>query len=282
MARKNGTINLFEYLDYRQYLKDWYVDAKKNRRGFSFRAFSKLAGFQSPNFFKLVMDGERNLTEDSFVKFSDGLELNKQERDFFYNLAFFNQASSHDKKDYYYKKLLQSRKFNQLKPIEKNKYDFYSTWYHPVIRELVMAKDFDGTAEWLAQNIRPEITGQQAEKSLELLAGLGFIRKAKDGKWQQETPLISTGPESASHILLKYHQNLLRLNVEMLEEIPCDQRDISSLTLGIVKERVPQLKKKIQEFRQDILKLVSNDVNPDEVVIVSIQMMPVTKLNKVL
>lgn len=35
------------------------------QQNLSLRTFSKHAGFKSPNFFKLVMDGDRNLTEDS-------------------------------------------------------------------------------------------------------------------------------------------------------------------------------------------------------------------------
>lgn len=277
MPRKVQNINIFQYLDYRVFLRDWHQQRKKTHRSFSLRAFSKAAGFQSPNFFKLVMDGDRGLTEDSFVKFVKGLELNKQESEFFYNLVFFTQASSVEKKDYYYKKLLQSRKFNELKPIEKDHYEFYATWYHPIVRELITACDFDGSPEWLAQKIYPRITIEQTKKSLVLLESLGFIKKNGDGQWRQENPIISTGPESKSHTLMKYHQNLLSLNRQLLEHVPSDQRDVSALTLGIRKERIPQLKKKIQEFRQEILKLVCNDDHAEEVVVFSMQMMPMTR-----
>lgn len=280
MSRKAQSINIFEYLDYRSFLRDWHRQRKSAHRSFSLRAFSKVAGFQSPNFFKLVMDGSRGLTEDSFVKFAKGLELNKQETEFFYNLVFFTQADGVEKKDYYYKKLLQSRKFNQLKPIEKDHYEFYATWYHPIIRELITARDFDGTPGWLVQRIYPRITTEQAEKSLELLENIGFIRKTDDGRWHQENPIISTGAESTSHTLLKYHQNLLSLNRHLLEHVPSDQRDVSALTLGIHKERIPQLKKKIQEFRQEILKLVCNDDQAEDVVVLSMQMMPMTRLER--
>lgn len=280
MSRKVQSINIFEYLDYRSFLRDWHQQRKATHRSFSLRSFSKAAGFQSPNFFKLVMDGARGLTEDSLAKFAKGLKLNKQESDFFYNLIFFTQASSVEKKDYYYKKLLQSRKFNQLKPIEKDHYEFYATWYHPIIRELITARDFDGTPGWLAQRIYPRITTEQAEKSLELLEGLGFIKKDNGDRWHQKNPIISTGAESTSHTLMKYHQNLLNLHRQLLEHVPSDQRDVSALTLGVHKERIPQLKKKIQEFRQEILKLVCNDDQAEDVVVLSMQMMPMTRLER--
>ena len=53
---------VFDYLDYRAFLRDHYLD-KKQRQGLSFRGFSKRAGLKSPNYLKLVIDGQRNLTE---------------------------------------------------------------------------------------------------------------------------------------------------------------------------------------------------------------------------
>ncbi|MBI4412615.1 MAG: TIGR02147 family protein, partial [Deltaproteobacteria bacterium] len=55
-------------------------------------------------------------------------------------------------------------------------------------------------------------------------------------------------------------------------------RDASSMTLGVKRERLPQLRAKIREFRQEILKLVANDTEPEEVALLNIQLYPVTKV----
>lgn len=269
-------INLFHYLDYRKFLKDYYQTAKKTRAGFSLRMFSKKAGFTSSNFFKLVKDGDRNLTEKSVIKFMRGLELNKQEQDFFKNLVHFTQAQSHQEKDFYYKKLLQSQKFNNIKPLEKQQYEFYSTWYHSVVRELIASSEFDGSLKWLAQKIRPEISEKEIEKSIRLLENLGFICQTSDGRWKQTSPLVSTGDECQSLILLNYHKSLLSLAKNQLDKIPPHLRDVSALTLGIDKKLLPHLKKRIQEFRKDILKMVADQDLPNEVVVLSMQLLPVT------
>lgn len=98
MSRKHAAINLFDYKDYRAFLKDWFVASKKLSRSFSHRSFAKKAGFQTSNFLMLVIKDQRNLTEQSLEKVIQGLELNKQEQDFFRNLVFLNQSSSHDDK----------------------------------------------------------------------------------------------------------------------------------------------------------------------------------------
>jgi len=276
MARKSPNITVFRYLDYRPYLRDWYADAKKNRPGFSLRSFSKTAGFRSTNFFKLVMDGDRNLTEKSVLPFMRGLSLTKQEQEFFKNLVFFTQTRAFDKKDFYYQKMLQSRKFSALKPLEKKAYDFMISWYHPAVRELVVAKDFDGTPEYLSERIRPPITVAQAARSLDLLTALGFIQRTPDGRWIQSDALITTGAELQSRALLLYHQKILELSKTRLLELAPEKRDVSSLTLGVLPEQIPALKEKIREFRSEIMKFVSTNENQSEVVLLNIQMFPIT------
>jgi uncharacterized protein (TIGR02147 family) len=147
-----------------------------------------------------------------------------------------------------------------------------------VVRELAVSKDFDGTPEWIAKKIFPPITAVQAAKSLELLEQLGFLEKTGENQWRQSSTLLSTGPEIVSHIVVNYHKNLLDVTKEVLETVPAGKRDVSTMTLGVTKDRLSELKKKIQEFRQEILKLVSVDTQPEEVVQLNIQLFPLTKL----
>ena len=277
MNEKREKISVFKYKNYRTFLRDWYSSVKEAHHAFSYRAFSKRAGFHSSNFFMLVMQGKRNLTEDSLRKMIAGLQLNKQEQEFFRNLVFFNQAKTHEDEDFYYKKMLQSKKYKLLKPIEKKKYEYYSEWYHPIVRELIASKEFDGTEEWIASRLYPPITPVQAKKSIDLLEGLGFIEKNQNGKWKQANTLISTGPEVISVVIHNYHKTLLDLSKLVIDHLKMKDRDVSSLTLGVKKERLPEIKTKIIDFRQEIMKMVSQDTEPEEVVQLNIQFFPVTK-----
>ena len=70
-----------DFVDYRAYLREMFDYLKVTRPQFSYRYFSRIAGFTSPNFLKLVADGERNLTPPSIPKFAKGLWLDEHERD---------------------------------------------------------------------------------------------------------------------------------------------------------------------------------------------------------
>lgn len=269
--------NLFQYRDYRKYLRDYYATAKASRAGFSLREFSKKGGFGSSNLFKLVMDGDRNLSEKSIRKFSMALNHTKQEAEFFFNLVLFNQSSDHDDKNTYYKKLIQSQKLSNLKPIELNQYEYYSTWYHSVVRELIVNPEFNGKPEILSERITPKISTVQIQKSIELLQNLGFIRQNANGQWQQTDSIITTGSESRSVILMNYHKNVLGLVKDELDKIPPESRDISALTLGVDESTIDLIKEKIQDFRKEILQLVSNQHSSRHVALLTLQFLPVTK-----
>lgn len=276
MTVRDGNIDLFHYLDYRKFLRDFYQNAKKKRAGFSFRSFSRKAGFGSSNFYKLVMDGDRNLTEESASKFAAALGLNKEEQLFFKNLVLFNQAKSQKEKQAHYQKLLGSRKFGKLKALDKTQFQYCSEWYHAVVRELIAHKKFDGTPEWLAAHIFPPITPAQAKKSLELLEKLGFIKKTASGRWKQTSSLVSTGAEVMSLALFSYHMSMLDLTRQVLEAVPAAKRDISALTLGVDREKIGTIKEKIRRFRREIMEFASTDTHPNEVIQLNIQLFPFT------
>src|SRR5579885_2294414 len=192
---RNG-INIFSYLDFRKFLREWYQSSKE-KYGFSYRVFSRLAGFTSSNIFKLVMEGRRNLTEDSIKKFAKFLKLGRAEAEYFRSLVLFNQAETHEEKNLHYQKLIRSQRVQELQPLLKDRYEYYSTWYHPVIRELVVAKDFDGTMDWISKRLRPEVAPVQVKKSIELLERMHFIEKDPEThRWRQASPLVTSGAES--------------------------------------------------------------------------------------
>ncbi len=280
MEKNLVNISPFDFLDYRAFLRAWYEEAKSSF-GFSLRMFSRLAGFQSPNMYKRVMDGERNLTDGSLNKFIKGLKLDRQQRDYFRALVCFNQAKSESHKKQYYRKLVKLRQYYELKPLSIDHYEYWTHWYHPVIRELIVAADFDGSLKNIASRLVPAVDEKTVLESIRLLERLRFIRRLNDNgrlRWEQAEPLVSTGADAVSKISMQYHQNMLGIVKERLPAIAKEQRDVSALTLGIARKRLPQLKQKIQEFRREILQLVADDDKPEDVVFLGIQMIPFTEM----
>lgn len=250
---------------------------KETVQSFSYRNFSRLAGFSSPNFLKLVIDGHRNLTSTSIAKIAKGFKLKKPEREYFEILVYMNQAPDHQERDHYYKKIISMRTPKNMKLLQSAQYNYFSKWYLPALRELVM---FDGkklTAQALAEKLFPKVKVKDVETALKQLENLGLIHKNKNGCWKQSDQVITTGPEVKSLLITNFHHEMIKMASESIDRYSADKRDITAVTLSIAQKDIPELKNKIAEFRKRILKEYAGGENPDQVIQINIQMFPLTK-----
>src|SRR4051812_42448035 len=103
-------MDLFEYTDYRKYLKDFYSAQKSRNPSYSYRLFAKRAKLASPNYLKLVIDGQRRITDQTVHQFSRGLSLGRVEARYFRNLVSYQEARDGEAKQGFLDELVQLRK----------------------------------------------------------------------------------------------------------------------------------------------------------------------------
>jgi len=271
--------NIFLYEDYRGYLADLYRHLKATQRGFSHRYFSKKAGFSSPNMLQLVIEGKRNITAKTVGKFVRGLQLNQQEEEFFRALILFSQASTAEEKSQAFARMAKCRKFREIHELSKELFRFYSQWFHIVIREMIHLEGFVADPEWIAKNILPRISKEQAENALKLLLKLKLVREGEDAAALERTDaIIATPPEVRSLAVHNFHQSMILLAGQSLSTVPGEERDVTSATFGIRQEDLPRLKKKIEAFRKNLLaESEAGDRRPDRIYQLNIQLFPVTQ-----
>lgn len=273
--------DLFAYLDYRIYLKDAFTDRQVREPKFSYRAFGKLAGYPSPNLLQLLISGRRDLASAHLPGTVRALEMNKQEADFFGHLVGFNQAETFEEKNFHYQRMIRSRRYMSVKPVEKGQFEYFDQWYHPVVRELLVHPGFDGSMAWIASRVSPSITVPQAEKSVELLESLGLIRRdSATARWVHADAVISTPSEVASLAVANYHRSILRLAADSIEAFGPERRDLRGVTLGIPRSAFPALKKRMEDFWRDLVALGEGQGQIDEVVQVSLQMFPLSRVSE--
>ena len=80
---KRTALDIYQYTDYRDYLKDRLAELKAQDRKYSLRFLAKKLGLSSNSHLKMVMDGDHNLSLELGRKLADFLNLRKQETDFF-------------------------------------------------------------------------------------------------------------------------------------------------------------------------------------------------------
>lgn len=271
------SVHIFEYLDYRAYLRDFYAQQKAARRGFSHRAFSRRAGLRSSNYLGLVIKGERDLSTEMAPRFAHACGLVKQEADFFCELVAYCQATTTDERARHQERLARYRRFRDAHQLLDEQTAYHAHWYVPAIRELVSLPGFREDPKWLAAMLEPPISPKQASDALETLSRLGLLVRDSHGKLSQAQALLTTGPGPLGHQIFVYHQSMIELGKQALDRIPRELRDISSVTLCVADSTIPLLKQRLRELRRELLQLAELEATPERVVQLNLQLFPLSR-----
>jgi uncharacterized protein (TIGR02147 family) len=254
-----------------------YAFRKAGQRSFSYRYFSRTAGFASPNFLKLVIQGKRGLTARSAGAFARALKLGRAEAEFFHALVDLNQATSSEEKLAHAERLVSLRPFRRHQPLAQAQFRYYTHWYFVAVRELMARRDFRPDPDWIARQLEPKISPSEARQALEELERLGMVRRDDSGALTQSTAVVSTGDLVASATVAGWHREMLRLAAESIDRFPATSRELSSATVTLSRESALRAKAMIQQVREQILKLAENDAAPERVYQVGLQLFPLSE-----
>ena len=257
-------ISVFDYSDYRAFLKDFYEDRKKISRSFSYRWYARQAGFASPVFIKLVMDGKSKLSEKSALALGTGLGLSEQENIYFCTLVRFTQSSSDDERQEHLATLRSLGQKYGRTVLDAQHYDYYSQWSNAALREILPAVDPDTPPEVLGSLLLPTQGSREVKRAIALLESLDLITKDPDGRYVQKGRIVSTGSEVESLAIRSYHGTMAELARDAIENVPRTDRDISGLTLGVSAATSDLIRARLRDLRDDIVALVSQDSAPVE------------------
>ena len=272
-----AAVDVFRYRDYRSFLREYYQRSKERRGGYSLRAFSRGTGLRSPNYLKLVMDGDRNLTPSMALRFAEGCGLSGEAAEYFCELVAFNQARVARERELHFERLTRFSRFRKVHRLDIAQSAYHSEWYIPAVRELTSRADFSEDPTWLAKALLPEISAPQAKRALEVLLELGLLVRDETGRLRQAQELVETPSGPLGHHVVQFHRTMMQLAAESLDRVPRDEREIASVTLCLADEQLQQLKAELQAFRNHLLQKYQTGANASRVVQLNLQMFPLSQ-----
>lgn len=270
------TLDLFTFVDYRAYLREFYVARKAIDRRFSHRYIMEKVGASSPSWFNDLVKGRINLTGTYLYRLAKLLELNPTEESYFENMVFYDQAGSLEEKNHYLEKIL-SAKGLKMDMLTKEKFEFYGSWFHAVIRELLAFADFKGDYAALARKLNPPIKKEQAIRSVELLLALDLIRKEAGGVFKPTSANIIKDPRFKAMHLANFLKTFMELGMQALDRFEKESRDVSTVTMSLSRASFDQVRDEIKASRQRIVAIAEKEKAPSAVYQLNVQFFPTTQ-----
>jgi uncharacterized protein (TIGR02147 family) len=272
-------INIFDYLDYREFLRSHYQLNKDKNKYFSLRYISQKTGLD-PSFYLKVLNKKKHIAEKDIPILATFFKLNKRETEYFTNLIKFNKAKRPEEEQLYFEKMLKLRTpISRL--LEKDRYDFFSSWKNVAIWELIKIIEVKGDFNDLASRFIPSITPGEAKRSVELLERLGMIRKDENNVYKATEKFVSSDGVTCAVAIRNFQKEVGLLAVDAIDKVPKENRDISTLTLSTSQECLELIRNRLSEVRKEIMELVNKFEKSDEVYQLNFQIFPLTQNKKI-
>ena len=265
---------IVEYSDFRQYMLDYYEE-RKRRSVFSWREFSKIAGFSSSSYMKVVCDGKSKLSRIGVERTGAAMGLVGFEMEYFRAMVEFGQAATEEKKKAAYENMLAIAKVHKVRVLEGDLFEFYDSWQNPVVRELAPLMP-GATPGEIAKKCYPEISAAEVQQSLNFLTKAGLLKKAGDSSFVQAETSITGTPDATRLALRGMHRQMSKLATPALD-LPVEQRNFSGVTMGVSRESYERIVKVLDECRRQIIAIAADDKDIDQVYRLNLQLFPLTK-----
>lgn len=251
--------NVFDYVDYRLFLKDMLHYKKSLNQNFSENAFIFSAGFgkNSRGYFGLITKGKRNLTSKSIIGFSNSMALAADESIYFENMVLFNQAEDEKEKYRFFERMKVGANGKKARIVNflEHQYRYLNEWHIVVLLEMVTLTDFKEDPEWIRKKLGGKITKEKVIEGLNDLVELGLLSRNAEGKLVQSEPVVIF-EDNAQNFKNSYnlHKHFALRAADAMENVDYDKRAAQLITLCLPRDRFEELRREMKEFTKKILR----------------------------
>lgn len=256
-----------------QWIQDEFFKRKETDFSYSSRSFAKVLGVSSGRLSELF-SGKRNLTMKMGERFAEALAMDPDTELLFKN-AIIENKKNRTKSSRLYNNLKKDEDKN-FKRLNQDIFSLISKQQYFAILNLMKTKDFKNCPIWIGSRL--EIPPATVEKSLELMKRVGIL-KEENGELIRVHKKYRTKDNIESRAIKSAHREKLQHALVSLETIPVELRDITSITCPINKDKMPEIKKLIKDFRRGLAQFMEEG-EANEVYNLNIQLVPLTNVKE--
>lgn len=268
-------VTFSDIADYRDFLKSYYDRKKAEMPFYSYRMMGDKLGLDSSYLYR-VLQKKQHLPAHALSSAKEILALTGREAEYFDLLYTAAVTKDKAKKEEMMAKALSLRDVDRHS-LQAAELKLLENWWIPAVRAYLELNGGVVNLKQIAHDICPPITEAQAQEAIDTLLEVGFVKKMASGRLAlSEAHLTASGPEKKVAVR-KFQKQVLALASDSLDNVPVEERNISTLTLSVDQACFDDLGDMLKEFRRLVQKRVDSAKNPDRVMQLSLAFYPVAR-----
>lgn len=267
---------LIEELDYRKMLHSEFDVRRKQNPAYSMRSFARDLDL-SPSRLSEVLNDKGHLSASTLLEVGARLGIPKNEVLAMQAAQSYKTAPENSPIKISARKFLESFQYQgQFSQLTEETYRILADWYHFAILSAMELDKYDGSIKFLARVLR--LSEETVTDALRRMANQGMVTE-KDGTYQATGEIFTTSNDVSSEALRTSHRQNFDLAKDSLDEVNVLLRDITSATICIDIDKLPEAKKMIKEFRRNLCHFLESG-KKDAVYNFNIQLHPISEIEK--
>lgn len=232
-------------------LREEFLARKKRNPKYSLRAFAGFLGCSAAQL-SHILRGSKRVSETLERRFVHALRLAGERRRLFETVARFERAETGDDRGALQETLRDlCMAGGKSLVLKADVFQLMANWHHQAIVELTHVQDFRSDPAWIATALG--ISRLEAEVAVERLLRLGLLEHTGRGL-RSASPDGFQVEEVPSRAVRSLHRTMLARAVRALDEQPVHERDFTTITMAVDPARLPEARRCIRRFHQEIQK----------------------------
>jgi uncharacterized protein (TIGR02147 family) len=265
---------IFEYLDYRIYLKEAFDESKSANPFFSYRMLAEALGLDTSNLFR-ILHQDAHLPARCQPQALAFLGLSGRSAEYYTLLIAYARERGANAKKEILDKALSLRDVSRRQLEEEQLASYFGNWWAVAIRSLLEVTEGCSVPAELSRRLVPSVSESEVDGALKVLEKLGLVKKASSGRLVLAEAHVTAGGKVQTKVLRQFQRQILNLASESLERFPREERDVSTLTLAVDALAFSEIREILRECRRQIQKCVEDAKKPDRVMQLSMAFFPI-------
>ena len=268
---------IFEYLDYRDLLKDSFEERKSSDPSFTYKKMAEALGLHTSNIFRVIQK-ETHLPARCQSRAIDFLALTDRNAAYFLLLVGYARERNGKARQEILEKAMALRDVNRVDLGEKE-LAYFRDWWVVAVRGVLEMVDGRANPAEIAAKLHPKVSEAQVTAALDLLQELGLVKKASSGRLIVREPHLGVARSAEKVQAVRgYQRQTLALASESIERFPPEVRDVTTLTMAVDRDIFGHVREMLRECRLQIQKSSDEAKSPDRVMQLVMAYFPLTNV----